>query len=118
MTRRPPRSTLFPYTTLFRSGRVPARAHSPKPARRPPAPRTPSPARSRPPPPPRLRHDHRRRAVQPQPLGVHHQVVVHEVVAVAPVVRLHVLVALAGGLVRSEERRVGEEGRSRWAPYH
>src|SRR5258708_38544892 len=30
MIRRPPRSTLFPYTTLFRSGRIPAA----KPARR------------------------------------------------------------------------------------
>src|SRR3712207_7210042 len=29
MIRRPPRSTLFPYTTLFRSGRVPA--HRPDP---------------------------------------------------------------------------------------
>src|SRR5256885_9424419 len=28
MIRRPPRSTLFPYTTLFRSGRQEARAHS------------------------------------------------------------------------------------------
>src|SRR3712207_8704250 len=38
MIRRPPRSTLFPYTTLFRSGREePARAHHPRgPARRPP----------------------------------------------------------------------------------
>src|SRR5688572_32710139 len=27
MIRRPPRSTLFPYTTLFRSGGLPARAH-------------------------------------------------------------------------------------------
>src|SRR3989440_1750257 len=26
MIRRPPRSTLFPYTTLFRSGRLPAQA--------------------------------------------------------------------------------------------
>src|SRR5262249_57196274 len=24
----------------------------------------------------------------------------------------------AGGAIRSEERRVGKEGRSRWAPYH
>src|SRR5256885_3724687 len=31
MIRRPPRSTLFPYTTLFRSG---GRAHSDPPARR------------------------------------------------------------------------------------
>src|SRR3712207_8411822 len=29
MIRRPPRSTLFPYTTLFRSGRVPARTGGP-----------------------------------------------------------------------------------------
>src|SRR3712207_8637592 len=28
MIRRPPRSTLFPYTTLFRSARVPARARA------------------------------------------------------------------------------------------
>src|SRR3712207_7232382 len=27
MIRRPPRSTLFPYTTLFRSGPAPGRAH-------------------------------------------------------------------------------------------
>src|SRR3712207_8601104 len=44
MIRRPPRSTLFPYTTLFRSARVPRRARragrgrSPARARRPPAP--------------------------------------------------------------------------------
>src|SRR6266480_113462 len=29
-----------------------------------------------------------------------------------------VLVAVARGLARSEERRVGKECRSRWAPYH
>src|SRR5690349_23885096 len=33
MIRRPPRSTLFPYTTLFRS-RLPAQGHSPRPAAR------------------------------------------------------------------------------------
>src|SRR5256886_7121822 len=32
MIRRPPRSTLFPYTTLFRSDRVPARRCAPVPA--------------------------------------------------------------------------------------
>src|SRR2546430_13460410 len=32
MIRRPPRSTLFPYTTLFRSGRAPETAGSPAPA--------------------------------------------------------------------------------------
>src|SRR3712207_8715325 len=37
MIRRPPRSTLFPYTTLFRSGehRGPARPDRPRPARPP-----------------------------------------------------------------------------------
>src|SRR5947209_1170768 len=50
--------------------------------------------RSAPPASRRLRHDQRRRAVEPQPLGVHHQVVVHRVVAVAAVVGPHVLVAL------------------------
>src|SRR5256885_12747627 len=30
MTRRPPRSTLFPYTTLFRSGRRAGRAQAPQ----------------------------------------------------------------------------------------
>src|SRR5580698_11009105 len=32
MIRRPPRSTLFPYTTLFRSARLPARRCSSRPA--------------------------------------------------------------------------------------
>src|SRR3712207_7826848 len=33
MIRRPPRSTLFPYTTLFRSTRAPPRAAAPAPRR-------------------------------------------------------------------------------------
>src|SRR3712207_7930071 len=36
MIRRPPRSTLFPYTTLFRSPRSAARARLPRPKRRQP----------------------------------------------------------------------------------
>src|SRR5256885_12978800 len=36
MIRRPPRSTLFPYTTLFRSGDEPAVAHDGVHRRRPP----------------------------------------------------------------------------------
>ena len=28
------------------------------------------------------------------------------------------VVVVGGGVVRSEERRVGKECRSRWAPYH
>src|SRR3989475_6416535 len=43
MIRRPPRSTLFPYTTLFRSIRVPATAPA-----SPAAPSLPSPAAERP----------------------------------------------------------------------
>src|SRR2546425_10569982 len=35
MIRRPPRSTLFPYTTLFRSGRARARRRRRRPDRRP-----------------------------------------------------------------------------------
>src|SRR3712207_8198750 len=38
MIRRPPRSTLFPYTTLFRSDRCQADAAPPQPAHRQPAP--------------------------------------------------------------------------------
>src|SRR5256885_12724751 len=34
MIRRPPRSTLFPYTTLFRSGAERRRARGPSPSRR------------------------------------------------------------------------------------
>src|SRR5437762_4057606 len=34
MIRRPPRSTLFPYTTLFRSGSAPRPSNRPSPARR------------------------------------------------------------------------------------
>src|SRR5688572_32573821 len=43
MIRRPPRSTLFPYTTLFRSGSAFASQHkprSPRPKRRPRGPRS------------------------------------------------------------------------------
>src|SRR2546429_2685882 len=32
--------------------------------------------------------------------------------------RAHMTLASASERVRSEERRVGEEGRSRWSPYH
>src|SRR5438093_3064470 len=51
MIRRPPRSTLFPYTTLFRSHRRPASAPSPgrRPARRRYAARGRCPARRTPP---------------------------------------------------------------------
>src|SRR3712207_8446039 len=42
MIRRPPRSTLFPYTTLFRSNRVPPRSYAWRPGEaRPPTPASP-----------------------------------------------------------------------------
>src|SRR3989449_2494455 len=75
MIRRPPRSTLFPYTTLFRS--------------RPSAPFSPA----------RLRHDQLRRPFDRQPLRIHDQIVVAEVLPLPPVVRLHVLIALPIGVV-------------------
>src|SRR3712207_8254725 len=52
MIRRPPRSTLFPYTTLFRSGRAAGPATPSRcPARAPPPSRAPTPSASHPPPP-------------------------------------------------------------------
>src|SRR2546426_9589766 len=92
MIRRPPRSTLFPYTTLFRSVQALVRAapgHSPQgrgrralvlgggPCRPSVGALLPLPARG-----------------APAAVGVHVDV------------------------GRSEERRVGKECRSRWSPYH
>src|SRR3712207_9473972 len=109
MIRRPPRSTLFPYTTLFRSlgrgrqGEVLDRAD-------------------------RLLE----RAVlvtgeveEPEQVPVAD--VEEEVAGPGVVAVLHqldereaegVLVEANGLLHRSEERRVGKECRSRWSPYH
>src|SRR5256885_14584130 len=104
MIRRPPRSTLFPYTTLFRSPQLEGcytQFHSAD----------------------------RRDGTAEQQLDRFER-------AVARLVRrpalLHVANSAAalsgrqfafdlvrpGVFLRSEERRVGEEGRSRWAPYH
>src|SRR5256885_13987423 len=99
MIRRPPRSTLFPYTTLFRSPRVfslstlasenvvrrfvaSAELGDPLPA-----------LKDRPHPPERSRIAQR--------IAMHQDEIGR--------------VALAD---RSEERRVGKECRSRWSPYH
>src|SRR5260370_10928251 len=49
MIRRPPRSTLFPYTTLFRSPAMAAGRHGAKPARAVPARRWPGPPTAGPP---------------------------------------------------------------------
>src|SRR2546425_11225361 len=91
MIRRPPRSTLFPYTTLFRSGIGRVHDRDAGAARR--------------------RHQPRERL--DDPLGT--QLVVgparvgDHAAGVDEIVR-HV--------DRSEERRVGKECRSRWSPYH
>src|SRR2546422_7739117 len=52
MIRRPPRSTLFPYTTLFRSGTPPPRPASAAPARDPAGTRWPAAPEDRPATPP------------------------------------------------------------------
>ena len=45
------------------------------------------------------------------PVGINHK-------AGLPAVEVVFTVLHAGGKFRSEERRVGKEGRSRWSPYH
>src|SRR2546422_11532751 len=103
MIRRPPRSTLFPYTTLFRSilfgiglAVVPADAHDPhslvtsqKPAQATPAANVPT---------------------VPAP-GISGQGMMRFKV-------LYTSDLLPEDAKRSEERRVGKECRSRWSPYH
>src|SRR3712207_9260215 len=104
MIRRPPRSTLFPYTTLFRSNsseRISERSDvaageafirvRPVPARPRQAPTS-----------------ARRRARLAHPEGVR------------DAARARAAEREDGreGRPRSEERRVGKECRSRWSPYH
>src|SRR2546422_10068869 len=90
MIRRPPRSTLFPYTTLFRSATagtpvIFSTAH----------------------------YLDREGAALAKSCGV-------EVTIFKPLEPALGIQAVEDGLgtARSEERRVGEEGRSRWSPYH
>src|SRR2546427_13110613 len=98
MIRRPPRSTLFPYTTLFRSAGLPGDepvrpvAHGGAPERR----ATPLVTRNSP------------EQVRRQDAHLVYRVVEHLGVALPEPEH--------GG--RSEERRVGKECRSRWSPYH
>src|SRR2546422_9884934 len=90
MIRRPPRSTLFPYTTLFRSLHERQRPldHLPQGDR--------------------LvadgGHPSERAQMRDDLRGLAHL--------------LHGAAQLADDLIRSEERRVGKECRSRWSPYH
>src|SRR2546422_11586769 len=99
MIRRPPRSTLFPYTTLFRSLLVLAEdAHGPHAADG-------------------AMHVYRAQAVLDDFVG--HVAVTGLLDRCAR----ELLPGISGGLRagihdRSEERRVGKECRSRWSPYH
>src|SRR2546430_17741586 len=98
MIRRPPRSTLFPYTTLFRSPEV--RAHE------------------------EIKNEEvaggdagggeRQPAVTPAEMQGKHPVQ-QQIQAHREKADHHRCLA---PVERSEERRVGEECRSRWSPYH
>src|SRR3712207_8628022 len=85
MIRRPPRSTLFPYTTLFRSARVAARVTAPS------SPRGPDPPRG-------VRH------VGPAHVGGHALRSGGRVAGVELLVGLGLLVALEDGLDRKSTR--------------
>src|SRR2546422_11239774 len=104
MIRRPPRSTLFPYTTLFRSLPPDQRQTDPTPRAGDPG----------------FRHERQAR----HPANVAIDVRDH-----APAIggggrrlRVEQKAAGLGGYMASgkkmEERMVGEEGRILWAPYH
>src|SRR2546425_11413885 len=97
MIRRPPRSTLFPYTTLFRSAQaalgVFALIVSPDEVDE------------------REHREVRAQADSPETLlvnWINECLYVHEIEGFVA----HRIT------VRSEERRVGKECRSRWSPYH
>src|SRR2546427_10038111 len=104
MIRRPPRSTLFPYTTLFRSGPHVAADDAVHGGRG--------------------QVIEQRTARQPalRLLVLQHDAVVGEPGRQQGQQLAGFLIAegCGGGiaLVRSEERRVGKECRSRWSPYH
>src|SRR3712207_9471306 len=98
MIRRPPRSTLFPYTTLFRSEWVDLASETPHALTR-------------------------TRVEEPLTSGVR---VLDTMVPLGKGQRLGIFAGsgvgkstlLAQITRRSEERRVGKECRSRWSPYH
>src|SRR3989442_15646866 len=100
MIRRPPRSTLFPYTTLFRSHADPVHLQLGRRPRLPPQllhrlivlPALGRPTEG-------WKNDQAVKELRGQP-GTTAELKVHRVG------------------VRSEERRVGKECRSRWSPYH
>src|SRR3989442_14940019 len=99
MIRRPPRSTLFPYTTLFRSRVVRAPLLLRVRGRRP--------------------HDGDGVQHQGQPLRAPKGLtLVLNAVAVMGSSASHPKKKRGTNNSRSEERRVGKECRSRWSPYH
>src|SRR2546430_12647216 len=123
MIRRPPRSTLFPYTTLFRSPVATIRiacAQHPLGARlvQLGAKQEFS----------RLSAGERPAALTAdRPAGDHFGEGGHVRLGVAPAhtermqlenLACEILVAAEPARLRSEERRVGKECRSRWSPYH
>src|SRR2546422_9967475 len=104
MIRRPPRSTLFPYTTLFRSIIIFDRVRE------------------------NLRKFRRQNLYEILNLSINETLprsVLTHGTTMATTVALVVLAgevlrpfALVMTFARSEERRVGKECRSRWSPYH
>src|SRR3712207_9561411 len=113
MIRRPPRSTLFPYTTLFRSPLAARRVTSP-PRRRSSrsCPVVPCPCAT-------TRARSRAGGLARARTGQVHEAELADLHLVAPgqrrdVDRLAVDVGAVEAADRSEGRRVGEEGRSRW----
>src|SRR2546426_12776500 len=101
MIRRPPRSTLFPYTTLFRSHLLPVGAHDTH-AELGPLPQVMV---------VRLGGRDVEAIVQPVLEALQHVALLLQGLARREV-------QLPGDQPRSEERRVGKECRSRWSPYH
>src|SRR5256886_16001880 len=108
MIRRPPRSTLFPYTTLSRSrfaavgdaNRAAAGDHRRVLEER-------------------LDDQHQAVALQDR-IGIHpaDPGVMRDVDPGVDGIAPPALFLVDDPQARSEERRVGEEGRSRWSPYH
>src|SRR2546422_9880502 len=104
MIRRPPRSTLFPYTTLFRSPTTLDAALTPDPGER--------------------------RRGSSVLFVLFRKLMVPKIRGITEVGRGNILTRPSGqtrdrgrydrgpGIYRSEERRVGKECRSRWSPYH
>src|SRR2546422_9197152 len=98
MIRRPPRSTLFPYTTLFRSYLAKEISSDETVAIKVLSPRLASDRSS----------VERLRREAGLAMRLDHP----------NVCRILRLGESEDGLIRSEERRVGKECRSRWSPYH